>query len=196
MSILCAIIGLLWTLTKWYYLAILVISVACPSYFHTEPWLRLVIVLVKNKEWKQILGLIVSSIYTVAVRTFLVLDTLLFPGIKDVEKEFFEKPGKLIFVLGHPRSGTTNIHSALITHPNCIHGEMTDLFFPSLLQKYFSQPFAFLVNFILDKVVQVNKSNHKMSDSEPLEEWLFQTWTYHRAMVFEFPSSDDDQTLR
>ena len=73
---------------------------------------------------------------------------------------------------------------------------MTDLLFPSLLQKYFSWPFAFLVNFILDKVVQVNKSNHKMSDSEPLEEWLFQTWTYHRAMVFEFQSSDDDPTLR
>ena len=122
MCILCAIIGLLWTLTKWYYLAILVISVAFPSYFHTEPWLRLVTVLVKNKEWKQILGLIVSSIYTVAVRTFLVLDTLLFPGIKDVEKEFFEKPGKVIFVLGHPRSGTTNIHSALNSHPNCING--------------------------------------------------------------------------
>lgn len=51
------------------------------------------------------------------------------------------------------------------------------------------------MNFIIDKVVQVNKSNHKMSDSEPLEEWLFQTWLFYRAFVFEFPISYDDPEL-
>ena len=138
-----------WYAAELYALTVLLICLFVPSVFRTSNWRKALWILLKQGKPLPFLGFLAVSVFSMITRTLCFLDTLLFPGLKDVEKEFFEQPGKLIFVLGHPRSGTTNIQNAISSIDNCFTGTLADVICISLVQKYMLQPFVSAVNFIL-----------------------------------------------
>ena len=65
---------------------------------------------------------------------------------------------------------------------------MADIFFASVIQKYASKPFLFLVDFVLNKIVPANQKNHKLTATEPLEESIFLSLAFLRTPIFTFSS--------
>ena len=148
----------------------------------------MLIELLKERKPAHLIKFAIMSLTFVTSRTLMVIEDFVFPGLKEIEKEWLDQPGKVIFVLGHPRSGTTNIQSALVSHPDCFSGQVSDIIFASLIQKYAMQPFLFLVDFILNTVLRVNQKNHKMTATEPLEESIFLILCFFRSPIFTFSS--------
>jgi hypothetical protein len=101
------------------------------------------------------------------------IEDFIFPSLEEIEKEFFTKPNRLVLVLGHPRSGTTNVQKSLCSLPNSINGTQFDLMAPSLLMKYAVTPLRRVVNWLFyRKIVEGDIRNHKIGVSEELEEML------------------------
>ena len=178
----------LWLIARVYVVSIVVISVFLPRVFRTDNWRQAVWIVLKQGKPLPILGILFLSVYALVTRTLCSLDYVLFPGLKQVEREFFERPGKLVFVLGHPRSGTTNIQNAISSLDNCFTGTITDVVCNSLIQKYMLQPFGNAINFLLQNLLNLNQKNHKITQKEPLEEQLFLFYTFHHELFgFMFP---------
>lgn len=70
----------------------------------------------------------------------LALDHLFFPGFRKVR---VERP---IFIIGHPRSGTTFLHHLLSQHEEAAPFHTWHLFFPALTARFLFRP---LVNLLL-----------------------------------------------
>lgn len=81
-------------------------------------------------------------------RLLMVLEDFLFPDLLKIADEFFTQPNKLVFVTGHQRSGTTNVHKALSSLEGVTTGTMFDLAFPSLIMKYMFGGMTYFVNII------------------------------------------------
>jgi len=106
-------------------------------------------------------------------RFLMAIEDILFPGIDEYAKEVFTQPNKLVFILGHQRSGTTNVHKALSSINGVTTGTQFDLIFPSLILKYVFSHLASGVNWLFFRqVVQAEISNHKFGVFEELEEHL------------------------
>ena len=103
------------------------------------------------------------------------IEDWIFPSLKDIEREFFTQPNKLVFITGHARSGTTNLHHALSAIEGVTTGIMFDLMFPSLILKYINTPLKLLLDkFVLKKISNADKTpNHKIGVNEPLEDDMF-----------------------
>jgi len=86
--------------------------------------------------------------------------------------DFSSESGKLVFILGHQRSGTTNVHKAVSSLQGCTTGTLFDLLFPSLLLKYTLRPMAGLLNRIYLKISGYEIANHNYGLLEELEEHL------------------------
>ena len=128
------------------------------------------------------------------------VEDLLFPKIAQVTRDFFEKPGKVVLILGHPRSATTNLQKSMMSAPYTTGGNQYDLVFPSLILKYLCWPFRGLVNWYFFKnVVQGDTANHQMGIYEELEEHLL---LHHLAVgdawagCLNPPLSEDKEFLR
>jgi hypothetical protein len=49
--------------------------------------------------------------------TLMRIEDYLFPSLTQIQSDFFDKPNKVVFVIGHPRSATTAIHTSLLSLP-------------------------------------------------------------------------------
>jgi hypothetical protein len=114
------------------------------------------------------------------------LEDRLVPGLETLPLD------RVIFILGHHRSGTTNLHKMLASHPNLRCGTMADALFPSLfLKRLFRTRPALWIRRSLDRTAaqRYDSANHAVGLEEELEEHL---WLLHRlrseAFLLMFPS--------
>lgn len=114
------------------------------------------------------------------------LEDLLVPGLASLPLE------RVIFILGHHRSGTTNLHKALRPHPNLRTGTMFDALFPSLVLKrlFRTRPARAVFDALnRDAARRYDSANHAVGLDEELEEHL---WLLHHlrseAFLLMFPS--------
>ena len=94
----------------------------------------------------------------------LALDHLFFPGFRAVQ---VKKP---VFIIGHPRSGTTFLHHLLTRTEEAAPFQTWHLFFPALTARVLVKP---LVNFLVRKgktEVMPEETGHKMEINRPDEE--------------------------
>ena len=120
---------------------------AFPNTFQTSNFILGSKVLIKEREYKRFIIFIILGIFIHAPNRFLMMiEDIIFPGLKVIEADFFTKPNKVVFVTGHARSGTTNIHKSLSSLEGVITGKFFDLIFPSLILKYLFSPLISIVN--------------------------------------------------
>lgn len=113
-------------------------------------------------------------------------EDLVIPGLATLPLD------RVVFILGHHRSGTTNLHKTLRHHPELRVGTMFDVLFPSLLLKrlFRSRVARWLVPaFNRSAANRYDSANHAVGLDEELEEHL---WLLHRlrseAFLLMFPS--------
>ncbi len=119
-------------------------------------------------------------------RVLMWLEDRLVPGLATVPLD------RIVFLLGHHRSGTTNLHKALRQHPDARCGTMYDVLFPSLvLKRLFGTRPAHWLRRRLDRSAasRYDSANHAVGLDEEIEEHL---WLLHRlrseAFLVMFPS--------
>ncbi len=107
-------------------------------------------------------------------RFLIVLEDLVIPSLKQIEHDLFNTPNRVIFVFGHPRSGTTNIHKGLSSLDGVATGHFYDILMSSLTMKYLCYPIVALLDKILFKTLLNSDDcpNHKIGPWEELEESL------------------------
>lgn len=106
------------------------------------------------------------------------VERICLPGLARIEQEFFNQPNRLVFVCGHPRSGTTNLQKSLVSRPHVVHGHMIDFLLTPLALKYLLFPVARIFNTIFFKpYVDIDIKNHGVGFDQELEEdwrmWAF-----------------------
>jgi len=84
-----------------------------------------------SKDFLTVLGI---PFYLMFTHTTLWLDNFFFRGYRDVE---IKNP---IFIIGHPRSGTTFFHRLMIKTDDYLNFKSWELFFPSLTARKFIKP--------------------------------------------------------
>ena len=120
---------------------------AFPNTFQTSNFILGSKVLIKEREYSKFIIFMILGIFIQAPNRFLMMiEDIIFPGLKVIEADFFTKPNKVVFVTGHARSGTTNIHKSLSSLEGVITGKFFDLIFPSLILKYLFSPLISIVN--------------------------------------------------
>ena len=87
-TVVAVILDYTWFAIKCYFLAILLISLLVPSVFQTTNWRKASWIILKQAKPLPILGLITLSLYAVFTRTLMFVENFLFPGLRQVEKEF------------------------------------------------------------------------------------------------------------
>lgn len=107
-----------------------------------------------------------------ANRICFAVEELLVPRLHEIETDLVNTAGRVIFVLGHARSGTTNVHKALCSLDGVTASRMYHLLVPSLILKYAFAPLSFLLDrfFFKNLVNSANVPNHKIGLNEELEE--------------------------
>jgi hypothetical protein len=112
--------------------------------------------------------LLVEPTMKILTALTLALDPLFFPGFRKVR---VERP---IFIIGHPRSGTTFLHHLLSQHEEAAPFHTWHLFFPALTARFLFRP---LVNLLVKKgktEVMPEWTGHRMAlDKTEEEEMLF-----------------------
>jgi hypothetical protein len=103
---------------------------------------------------------------------FMMIEDIIFPSLKEIHEEFFNHKNKVVFVTGHQRSATTNVHKAISSLPDVTTGSQFDLLFPSLIMKHIFGPFISIVNKIVFRnfVQQDEIKGHKIGVYEEMEE--------------------------
>jgi hypothetical protein len=90
-----------------------------------------------------------------------------------MEQELFNKPNnRVVLIIGHPRSGTTNVQKAFHALGRVGSVYYLDLIMSSLLMKYASAPaMSALDYFFLKRIASSEHTpNHKIGLDEELEE--------------------------
>ena len=163
----------------WYILLVWISAeVVCklifPEYFMTTNYVLAIKRLFKQGNYKRLaLTLFMSQLYQ--WNRFLInLEELLIPGLTKIEHDLFNTPNRVIFVFGHPRSGTTNIHKALSSLDGVATGHYYDILMSSLTMKYLCYPIVSLLDAFFFKTLYNSDacSNHKIGPWEELEESL------------------------
>ena len=153
------------------------VSVLCSlvfmDYFKTRNWWRSLVNILSQGKYNTLplfIGLVPLGVLN---KFFMNLEDIFLPSLNRLTHDFFEKPGKVVLVLGHPRSGTTNLQKSLMSLDFTTGGNQYDLVFPSLTLKYLCWPLRRAVNwFFFRSVVQGDTANHQMGIDEELEEHL------------------------
>ena len=146
---------------------------AFPNTFQTSNFILGSKVLIKEREYKRFIIFIILGIFFNAPnRFFMMIEDIIFPGLKVIEADFFTKPNTVVFVTGHARSGTTNIHKSLSSLEGVITGTFFDLIFPSLILKYLFSPLIAIVNkiFFNNLLNSDGVPNHQLGVNEEAEE--------------------------
>jgi hypothetical protein len=128
----------------------------------------------QQKDYKNLVIRVVISPLSFVNRFFICLEDWLVPSLKQIEHDLVNTPNRVIFVFGHPRSGTTNIHKGLSSLAGVATGHYYDILMPSLTLKYLCYPIVALLNkvFFSAMVNAENCPNHKIGPWEELEESL------------------------
>ena len=99
---------------------------------------------------------------------FLLLDNIFFPGFRRV------KVKKPVFIIGHPRSGTTFVHRLFTQTNEMVAFKSWHLFYPALTLRFFMRP---LIHFLIKKnkseILPEETGTHMTLDMAEEEEWLF-----------------------
>ncbi|MBU0681088.1 MAG: sulfotransferase [Proteobacteria bacterium] len=114
-------------------------------------------------------------------------DRLFFPGFQKIE---VKKP---LFILGHPRSGTTFLHHLLTQTDDAAPFQTWHLFFPALTGRLFMKP---LVNFLIKigkTEVMPEETGHKMELNQTDEEEMLFLHNYDTNFVTIGMLSLDDR---
>lgn len=125
------------------------------------------------------------------------LESLLMPGIASLERDQeLEARASLIFVVGHQRSATTNVHEALVAALGAGGADVTrssnaDLLAASYVVQRVLSPAFWALDLLLRGFV--SSANHRMGVRDPLEEdlWLLHLGGCHGIADSVFPSLAD-----
>lgn len=111
-------------------------------------------------------------------RFFMKIEDIFIPQLKKTPLD------NVVFILGHPRSGTTNLQKSLKQHPSCIAGDMFDLIFPSLiLKKIMHHKIMHPIRDYFDSlIVNYSTKNHAFNINEEIEEHF---WLLHHSIIYE-----------
>lgn len=161
---------------------------AGPWATHSAPWARVVrasAVHLHGGQPGHLVLLLLAYAVSILNRSCMWLEDRLVPSLAEVKFD------RVVFILGHHRSGTTNLHKELRQHPDCTAGTMLDLLFPSLFLNRLvrSRPAQWALA-VLDRGVRTlwNTSSHSIGFDEELEEHL---WLLHlvrsEALFIMFP---------
>jgi len=98
----------------------------------------------------------------------LLLDNIFFPGYRKVK---IEKP---VFIIGHPRSGTTFLHRIFTGSNEIVTFKLWHLLFPSLTLRFFLRPlFQLLIRKTKAEIIAEEAGRHMTLDMAEEEEILF-----------------------
>ncbi len=99
---------------------------------------------------------------------FLLLDYIFYPGFRNVE---IKRP---VFIIGHPRSGTTFLHRLFLQTNEMASFKSWHLLFPSLTLRFFLRPLMdYLIRNNMDELIPEEAGTHMTLDKEDEEELLF-----------------------
>ncbi|OKY74098.1 MAG: hypothetical protein BM485_15530 [Desulfobulbaceae bacterium DB1] len=131
--------------------------------------------------------LLVEPFMKLLTAATMVLDHLFFPGFRNVE---VKRP---IFIIGHPRSGTTFLHHLLSSHDDAAAFQTWHLFFPALTARALFRP---LVNLMIKKgktEVMPEWTGHKMELNKTEEEEMLFLHNYDTNFISIGMLSFDEQ---
>ena len=159
-----------------YVIVIIALGFMFPKFFNTETVWMCVRILIRERAYVVLAVFTVNSIFAaIPNKTFARIDQLFFnKEFKKIEEEFFEKPNRMVFICGHPRSGTTNLQKSMVSRPHTIYGQMKDwLLFPLIL-KYLFYPIAPVLDYLFFRcLVNIDIKNHAVGFNEEEEEdWI------------------------
>lgn len=107
-------------------------------------------------------------IFSILNRFFLLLDYIFYPGFYRVE---VKKP---VFIIGHPRSGTTFLHRLFLQTNEMASFKSWHLLFPSLTLRFFLRPLMhFLIRNNLHVLIPEEAGTLMTLDKDDEEELLF-----------------------
>jgi hypothetical protein len=121
--------------------------------------------------------LVVEPLLRLFTAVTLALDHLFFPGFRAKQ---VKKP---LFIIGHPRSGTTFLHHLLTRTDGAAPFQAWHLFFPALTARVLVRP---LVDFLVKKgktVVLPEETGHKMELNRPDEEEMLFLQNYDTNFI-------------
>ncbi len=99
---------------------------------------------------------VVYGIYRAFIGLTLILDRIFFPSFK---KQKIEKP---IFLIGHPRSGTTFLHRFILKNCHGLSGNLLwEMIFPSITARKIMKPFIPGINKLFAKKNVYNQHIHE-----------------------------------
>lgn len=138
-------------------------------------------------KWKAIARLFVSFFVLVLFTPFRVIEAILYFFSK---KQNVKQP---IFIVGHPRSGTTFFHDALNEMDNVVAPRMIDCLYP-----YLTKYFQFMLVPILKNVLPETRLMDKMKvawDSPQEEEFAMALMTRDTSVSFLFAPNKNQKEL-
>lgn len=103
-----------------------------------------------------VLWLTMGPVLYLTTRLLLRLDYLFFPQLRRI------RPDRPVFIVGHPRSGTTFLQKQVFGSHTAGMFTTWELFFPSLLQRRILAPFVWLANSFNIDVVQSSEYGHQV----------------------------------
>ncbi len=118
----------------------------------------------------------------------LLIDNLLFPGYRKVQ---VKNP---VFIIGHPRSGTTFLHKLLTNSNNGVTFKAWHLFAPSITMRFLLRPLYWLQMKRNRGVLAPKRVGHEISlDKVEEEEFLFVHNTDTQFLLTRTPLAFDDR---
>ena len=162
-------INYLWLLVPvvlWFAYCFVIVTLAFffRDYFRTHTiWYCVALMLRKRALGELAIFAITNLVFNVPSRTLYFLEDLLIPRLREIKVEYFENPGKVVFICGHARSGTTNLHKCLTSRPNTVCGIQADIIMSSVVQKYLMSPLIKIFDKVVFKCfVDINSPNHSI----------------------------------
>ncbi len=132
--------------------------------------------------------LLIPPFVFVLTRVCLWLDNLLFPGYKKVQ---VRNP---VFIIGHPRSGTTFLHKLLTHSDTAVTFKAWHLFSPAITSRVLLRPFYWLQLRRRRAVLAPKRLGHEVSlDKVEEEEFLFVHNLDTQFLLTRSPLAFDDQ---
>lgn len=135
------------------FICFLLVVFMVPSVFNSHLFVQGLKVFIKQRKFGLAIQYCIFSLMAPVNRTLMMIEDVMFPGLKTIADEYFTQRNKLVFVTGHQRSGTTNVHKAVSSLDGVITGTQFDAVCPSLLLKYLCGPLMSAINTIFFKWV-------------------------------------------
>lgn len=116
------LVTILFYLTCTSFITFLLVVFLVPSYFQSHLFVLGVTTFIKKGKLLSFTSFVLLAAVCALNRSLMTLEDVLFPGLAKVADEYFTKRNRLVFVIGHQRSGTTNVHKAVSSLASCTTG--------------------------------------------------------------------------